>query len=318
MSGVGMIQPGQRIGEYEVVQKIGMGGMAEIFKAYDHTMERFVAIKVLLDFYMSDEEFRNRFFLEARSIAQLEHANILPIYDYGEVDSSLYFVVRYMPSGSLAHLVKRESPVSLHTAAHVMTALANALDYAHSKGILHRDLKTENVLLDANDHIYLADFGLAKIIGNPAGHFTRNFLPGTPEFMSPEQCLGEDDLTPASDQYSLGIVLFHMVTGKLPFQTSNPLALLQMQVNQPPPSIRFMRPDLPEAAESIIYRALAKQPGERFPTSGEFAEAFESALGIDRLIDRFGHSDLGERIDAALERVQRRKHRTDKADQSEN
>jgi serine/threonine-protein kinase len=305
-----MIQPGQRIGEYDVVEKIGMGGMAEIYKGYDRVIDRFVAIKVLLDYYTSDDEFRARFFLEARAIAQLEHADILPIYGYGEQDGSLYFVVRYMPSGSLADLIKRESPLSLHTAAHIMTALASALDYAHGSGILHRDLKTENVLLDASDHIYLADFGLVKIMGNPAGHFTRNFLPGTPEFMSPEQCLGEDDLTPASDQYSLGIVLYHMLTAKLPFRTSNPLAVLQMHVNEPPPSIRFSRPDLPESAEKVVYQALAKQPEARFATCGEFAQAFEKALGIDRLIDRFSHSDLGERIDSALERVQRRKRRT--------
>src|SRR5687767_13463446 len=118
-----MIQPGQRVGEYDIVEKIGMGGMAEIYKAHDRTIDRFVAIKVLLDYYTSDEEFRARFFLEARAIAQLEHANILPIYNYGEQDSSLYFVVRYMPSGSLADLIKRESPLSLHTVAHILTAL---------------------------------------------------------------------------------------------------------------------------------------------------------------------------------------------------
>ena len=311
-----MIQPGQRIGDYDVVERIGAGGMAEIYKAYDRTIDRFVAIKVLLDYFTSDEEFRARFFLEARAIAQLEHANILPIYNYGEQDGSLYFVVRYMPSGSLADLIKHQHPLSLHTVAHIMSALASALDYAHGRSILHRDLKTENVLLDASDHIYLADFGLVKIMGNPEGNFTRNFLPGTPEFMSPEQCLGEDELTPASDQYSLGIVLYHVLTGKLPFRTSNPLAVLQMQVNEPPPSIRFSRPDLPETAEKVIYQALAKQPEDRFTTCGEFAQAFERALGIDRLIDRFSHSDVGERIDAALERVQRRKRRTDAPDQS--
>lgn len=301
---------GQKLSGYEVVERIGVGGMAEIYRAYDRPVDRFVAIKVLSRDYRDNPEFRERFSLEAKSIARLEHAHILPIYAYGEHEGRLYFVVRYMPAGSLAQKVKREGPLQLADAAEMLDGIASALDYAHAKGILHRDFKTENVLLDASDHAYVADFGLAKLLNSPSGNLTREFLPGTPEFMSPEQCLGEDDLTPASDQYALGIVLFQMITGNLPFWSSNPLALLQKHVNETPPSPSAVRPDLPKGAEQVIMKAMAKKPADRFPNCAALSESFNYSLGFNRLVDRFG-SELGDRIDNALEKVQRKRKRPD-------
>jgi serine/threonine-protein kinase len=302
---------GRKIGGYDIVERIGAGGMAEVYKAYDPAVDRFVAVKVLLEEYCKDPEFRSRFHLEARSIAMVEHAHILPIFAYGEQDELLYLVMRYIPSGSLSDRIETHGQFPFAAACDILHPVADALDYAHEHGLLHRDLKTDNVLIDTTEHAYLADFGLVKLLQKPSGFFTRNFLPGTPEYMSPEQCLGEDDLTPAADQYALGIVLYYMICGRVPFKGNGPLAVLHHHVNSPPPPPADYRPNLPDATASVMLRALAKSPEDRFASCGEFAQAFENSLGPNRLVDRF-NSEMGDRIDAALERVQRKRSRRKK------
>jgi serine/threonine protein kinase len=302
---------GQKIGGYEIVERVGAGGMAEIYKAYDPSVDRFVAVKILLEEFSKDPEFRARFHLEAKSIALLEHAHILPIYAYGEQDSLLYLIMRYMPSGSLSDRIETHGQLPFNTACDLLHPIASALDYAHAHGVLHRDLKTDNVLLDSTDHAYLADFGLVKLLQKPSGRFTKNFLPGTPEYMSPEQCLGEDNLTPAADQYALGVVLYYMICGTVPFKGKGPLAVLHHHVNSPPPPPADYRINLPDATAQVMLHALAKRPEDRYASCTEFAQAFENSLGSNRLVDRF-NSDLGDHIDAALERVQRKRSRRKK------
>lgn len=296
---------GTVIGGYHIVELIGAGGMAEVYKGYEHSVDRFVAVKVMQPYLGDDETFRQRFEIEARTIALLEHPAVLPIYAYGNQDGRLYIAMRYMPDGSLTQRIKSDGPAPLKIASTWLTDMASALDYAHQNGILHRDLKSDNVLLDQHGNPYLADFGLVKLIHDSRG-LTGPLILGTPGFMSPEQCLGETELTPASDQYSLGVVLFYLLTGQLPFEHSASLTILHMQITQPPPSPRALRPELSALAEQVILRALAKQPEERFESCMALADAFRKAIPTHPVKERF-EEPLGSRIDSALERIQHRK-----------
>lgn len=299
---------GTRVGGYEVIEQIGAGGMSEVYKAWDGNLNRFVAIKVLSLHLSQTDEFRTRFDIEAKAIALLEHAHIVPLYAYGEEAGVLYLVLRYMPTGSLADRIKAEGPLPLDEAARLLDQLADALDYAHANGVLHRDFKTENVLLDANRDAFIADFGLAKLLTASAPRITGNFVVGTPSFMSPEQAMGQADIGPASDQYALGVVLYHMLVGALPFDAPTPLAVLQKHIREAPPAPRQLRPEIPPLAERALLRALLKDPARRYPDCNSFADAFRRTVNIPSLTDRID-GDLGSRIDAALARVEKQKRR---------
>jgi serine/threonine protein kinase len=269
---------GQELGGYRIVEQIGIGGMAVVYKAFDPRTERYVALKVLPQQYSKDPTFLMRFENEARAISKLEHLHILPIFAFGEQDGVSYMAMRYMDSGTLSDRIK-QGPIPLADCARILRQLAEALDYAHSHGILHRDIKPSNVLLDKSGNAYLTDFGIAKMVsGSSALDLTGSGLIGTPFYMSPEQCRGERDLTPASDLYSLGVVLYEMVTGLTPYRAETPLAVLQMHLSGPLPNPRAVRPELPEGAAAVIMKALAKDPHDRYPTGRALAEAFERAL----------------------------------------
>nr|MBN1230074.1 serine/threonine protein kinase [Anaerolineae bacterium] len=293
---------GKEIGDYRINSLIGYGGMGAVYKAYDPTINRFVAIKIMLPRYSADADFRERFDREAVIIASLEHIHILPVYAYGELDNLLYLVMRYMPGGSIASKIENKGPFPLDEAARMLYQMASALDYAHGRGVLHRDFKSENALLDTNGNTHLADFGLARLLSGSSG-LTGNMIVGTPAFMSPEQAKGSKELTGASDQYALGMVLYHMLTGQIPFDDEEPLAILQMQLFETPPSIRGYRGDLPELAERVVMRALAKSPEERYPSCAELARAFDDAVagsGLKRLHSDNIPLDLRNRINTAL------------------
>lgn len=294
-------------GTYTIVEKIGAGGMAEVYKAYDNSFDRYVAVKVLPELYMGDLEFRERFEREAKAIATLEHIHILPVHAYGEKDGVAFLVMRYIDTGTLAgDISDRLLPMPLDEASRLLNQMADALDYAHQRGIIHRDMKPSNVLLDADRNAYLADFGLAKIVAG-SSNLTNQSAIGTPNYMSPEQCMGEEYLTPATDQYALGVVLYEMVTGQTPFFAHNPLKVFQMHINDPVPSPRALRSELPEMAEVVLLQALTKQPEHRFPTCSAFAKAFEQGLagkGLHRLSAGRLPSELRSRIDSALAQVQ--------------
>jgi serine/threonine-protein kinase len=269
---------GRTLGNYRVVEQIGMGGMATVFKAYDPNTDRYVAIKVLPPQFSTAPTFRERFQREAKAIANLEHIHILPIFGYGEEDGIAYMVMRYLQTGTLSDRIK-QGPLPLPEAARLLTQIAEALDYAHSCHILHRDVKPKNVLLDGQTNAFLTDFGIAKIVEN-AVDLTGTGILGTPAYMSPEQCRGSKMLTPATDQYSLGIVLYEMVTGRTPYQAETPIALIYMQLNDPLPMPNTIRPDLPDEAQRVILKALAKEPNTRYPSCRDFAAAFSLAIGL--------------------------------------
>ncbi len=267
---------GETLGNYRIVEQIGMGGMATVYKAYDPDTDRYVALKILPRHLSQDPTFKERFDREAKAIAKLEHLHIIPIYTYGEDHGVAYMAMRYLPVGTLTDRIRR-GPLPLPEASRLLTQIAGALDYAHSHGLLHRDIKPSNVLLDNAGNAFLTDFGIAKMIESTVDLTAGNLL-GTPAYMSPEQCQGVKELTAASDIYSLGIVLYEMVTGIAPFRAETPVAIIYKQLHDPLPPPHQLRPDLPDEAQQVILKALAKAPESRYDSCGQLAAAFAAAV----------------------------------------
>lgn len=267
---------GKQLGNYQIVELIGRGGMAAVYKGYQPSMNRHVAIKVLSPQYSSDRAFVQRFQNEARLIAQLEHAHILPVYDFGQQEGMLYIVMRYLPTGTLEDRISPQG-MPLDEVLHILKQVASALDYAHSRGVIHRDLKPANVLIDAQGNAFLSDFGIAKTTEQEVSLTGTGNVIGTPNYMSPEQGLGEK-VDARSDIYALGVMLFEMLTGQVPFSGDNPMAVMLRHVHDVPPDPSSLRPDLPQAVSNVVLRALAKRPDERYQSAGELARALEQAL----------------------------------------
>lgn len=264
-----------QIGEYRIVQEIGQGGMATVYKAYQPSFDRYVAIKALPPQLSDDPKFFKRFQHEARMIARLEHRSILPVYAYGEQDGMPYIVMRLLEAGTLARRLF-QGPLDLPTAARIVEQVAEALDYAHAQGVIHRDLKPSNILLDEQHNAYLTDFGIAKILGSTS-HLTGYGVVGTPSYMSPEQCQGQSAI-PASDIYALGVILFELVTGHQPFEADTPLAVMYLHVREPVPSVREFDPSLPASLDRVIGRAMAKRPEDRYRSGHALAAALWKAV----------------------------------------
>ncbi|GAB4473385.1 MAG: hypothetical protein Kow00124_12300 [Anaerolineae bacterium] len=266
---------GQQIGQYRLVGVIGQGGMATVYRAYQPSVDRDVAIKALPRKLSEDPNFLRRYRHEARVIARLEHRSILPVYDYGEADGVPFIVMRLLEGGTLRDALAH-GPIDLDLAVRIMDQVSEALDYAHSRGVIHRDLKPSNILFDERQNAYLTDFGIAKILGE-ASQITAEGVIGTPSYMSPEQCQGKE-LTPASDLYALGVILFEMLTGRPPYQAETPLAVMYMHVRDAVPSICKIDPSLPPALDRVIARVLAKRPERRYPSAQALAADFKRAI----------------------------------------
>jgi WD40 repeat protein/tRNA A-37 threonylcarbamoyl transferase component Bud32 len=260
---------GKQLGQYRIIEPLGRGGMASVFKAYQPGMDRYVAVKILPKAYASEPGFLARFQQEARVIANLEHPHIVPVHEFGEAEGYTYLVMRYVEGGTLANLLR--GPQDLSTIKRIITQLASALDYAHQRGIIHRDIKPSNVLIDQQGNAQLTDFGLAKIVERTTKLTVSGAFLGTPKYASPEQGKSEP-LSGRSDIYSLGVILYEMVTGKVPFEAETPLALLFKHVHDPLPLPRSVNPAVPEDLERIILKALAKDPADRYATAGELAQ----------------------------------------------
>ncbi len=269
---------GTRLGNCRLVRKLGEGGMAEVWEAVDVTLERRVAIKVVKETISSLPEFDARFRREAKTAAQLEHPNILPIYGFGVEDGVAYIEMPYLSGGTLAARLEGGPPPPPETVCDWVDDLASALDAAHARGIIHRDIKTVNVLFDQSGRIVLADFGLAKSMADSSGLTKAGTLMGTPMYLSPEQAKAEA-LTPRSDQFSLGVLVYRMLTGQLPWGPNAAAALVMMRiVSHDPPAPTSLRPELPAAVDAVVSRVLAKRKEDRFESCTAFAAALRAAL----------------------------------------
>jgi serine/threonine protein kinase len=270
----------QTLGQYQIVESIGAGGMATVYKAYQPGLDRHVAIKVLPAQHALTPGFTERFFLEAKAVAQLSHPNILPIYDVGVEGDLSYFVMKHVPGRTLQDLLGR--PMDLPTVSHYLDQMAGALDHAHDSGIIHRDVKPSNILLE-DDWLLLADFGLAKIVMGSQDLTGSGTVLGTPAYLSPEQARG-DAIDHRADIYSLGIVLYEMVLGQVPFEAETPLGVVLKHISEPVPRPRQLRPDLPASVERILLKAMAKEPAKRFDQAGEMAQALHAIVQPSSLL----------------------------------
>ena len=272
------LQPGQMLGSYRIINQVGQGGMATVYKAYQPSMDRHVAIKVLPSQLAESKEFVKRFQQEARVIARLEHPHILPAFDYGESEGIAYFVMRYLEAGTLKDRMEAGRPLPLDEIDRIFTQLADALSYAHSHGVIHRDLKPSNALVDRDGNLFLTDFGIAKILESASPRLTQtDAIMGTPAYISPEQAQART-VDQRSDIYSLGIILYEMATGSVPFVADTPLAVILKHVSDPLPLPSRIKPDISPAIEQVILKALAKDPEDRFATAAEFLSVWKRAL----------------------------------------
>lgn len=260
-----------KIGRYEVVRKLGQGGMATVFLAYDPVMGREVAIKVLPREFLHDSNFRARFEREVKTIAALDHPQIVPVYDSGEDDGQPFLVMRYMAGGSLKDKLE-QGPIPFERAIAILNGIAIALDEAHSHGVVHRDLKPANILFDQRGDAFLSDFGIVKLAQSTAT-YTGSGIIGTPAYMSPEQVYGDREIDGRSDIYSLGVLLYQMLTGKMPYGGDTPAKQMMAHVMEPVPNILSTRPDLPIGCQTVIEKALAKEPNGRFDTASHLVTA---------------------------------------------
>ncbi|MGC9397390.1 MAG: protein kinase domain-containing protein [Anaerolineae bacterium] len=268
---------GKTLGSYQLTEQIGQGGMATVFKAYQPSMDRYVAVKILPSHFTQDATFVARFTQEARVLARLEHPHILPVYDYGEQEGVTYLVMRYIEAGTLHDLIAERGTLNLREIVRLMGQVGRALGYAHDQGVIHRDIKPSNVLIDPQGNAFLTDFGIAKIVAGTAKFTGTGAVIGTPAYMAPEQGLGKP-LDERCDIYALGVMLYEMVTGQVPFDAETPLAVMMKHVYDPLPLPRFFRPDIPEVIERVILKALAKSPEDRFQTALEMVETLERAV----------------------------------------
>ncbi len=269
---------GRTLGNYQITDLLGQGGMATVYKGYREDIDRYVAVKVLPPHPGLDAQFVDRFKLEARTIARLQHPHILPLYDYGAEDDILYLVMAYVEGGSLADRIER-GVLSLREIETLLRQMASALDYAHRQGVIHRDIKPDNILLDKEGHALLADFGIVKLTsGGSGGRLTvTGGLVGTPAYMAPEQGRGEE-ITSSADIYSLGVVVYEMLTGRQPYSAETPMQVVIKHMNEPIPSVRDRNEALPAALEMVIQRVLAKDQNNRYVSAAEFADDFTRAV----------------------------------------
>ncbi len=268
---------GQKLGKYEITELVGRGGMATVYKGYQRDIDRFVAVKVLPPHPNLDEQFIDRFQLEARTIARLQHPHILPVYDYGTQDNILYIAVAYVRGGSLSDRID-QGQMPLLDIEVLLKQIAAALDYAHRQGVIHRDIKPDNILLDGEGNALLADFGIVKLLEEDSRLTATGGLIGTPAYMAPEQAKGQSNVDGLADIYSLGIVIFEMITGQQPYRADSPLQVALQHVTEPPPRITSKRSGLPPALERVMLKVMAKEPGDRYKTATALADDFSHAI----------------------------------------
>lgn len=268
---------GTTVGAYKIVEKLGKGGMATVYKAYHAALDRHVAIKVLHPTFKDDESFLRRFSREAKVVARLEHAHIVPVYDFAEHEGFPYLVMRYIKGETLKDRMS-QGILPKSEVVRIATAVASALDYAHQQGVLHRDIKPSNILLTKGGGVYIADFGLARITHAGESTMSQDMIMGTPQYISPEQAKGDEGIDGRTDVYSFGIVLYELITGRVPFQSDTSYAVIHAQIFDPPPLPSELNAKVGPELETVLLKALSKAPADRYQTAGELAAAFCGAL----------------------------------------
>jgi serine/threonine protein kinase len=277
------LAPGSRVAGYLVQEPLGAGGMAVVYRARDERLGRLVALKVLTPALAADEEFRRRFTAESRAAAAVDHPHVIPVYEAGGGGPALFIAMRLVTGGDLRGVLAREGQLAPERTAGLLSPVASALDAAHRAGLVHRDVKPANVLVDSGpgrpEHLYLSDFGISKGAASSAGLTETGQYLGTPHYMSPEQVKGHP-VDGRADQYALACVAWELLTGTVPFPHDEGLDVLFAHLHAPVPRLDALRADLPAAVGQVLTRALAKEPGERYPSCGEFADAVREALAL--------------------------------------
>jgi serine/threonine-protein kinase len=271
-------QPGDLIADrYELEELVGSGGMSSVFRAHDRQLERDVAIKILHEHYADDPEYLERFRREARLVARLSHPNIVTVIDRGDDDGRQYIVFELVEGENLKELVVRSGRLSVRRALELALAIADGLAFAHDHGLVHRDVKPQNVLLNREGEVKVTDFGIARSLHMEHGMTQTGTVLGTGEYLAPEQASGKP-VSPATDVYSLGVVLWELLAGDVPFTGDNFVAVALRHVNEPPPHLRERRPDVTPRLDAAVQRALAKDPARRFPSMTAFAKELRACL----------------------------------------
>ncbi|MCJ7622510.1 MAG: protein kinase, partial [Anaerolineaceae bacterium] len=265
------------VGPYEIVEQLGRGGMATVYRAYHKALDRYVAIKVMHQAFMEDSNFLSRFQREAKVVASLDHPNIIPIYDFSEHKGQPYLVMKLVDGITLKERIENEH-LSYNEILEIIESVAAALGYAHKKRILHRDIKPSNVIIASDGKIYLTDFGLARIIQSGDSSLTGDRMIGTPHYMSPEQAMSSTDLDGRTDIYSLGVMLYEMIVGRVPFTADTPFMIIHDHIYTPVEPPRGINPQIPVEVEEVLMKALAKKPADRFHNVGEMIHALRTAL----------------------------------------
>jgi eukaryotic-like serine/threonine-protein kinase len=266
---------------YELEELVGTGGMSSVYRAHDRLLDRKVALKVLHEQYAADADYVERFRREARSVAALSHPNIVTVIDRGEHDGRQFIVFEYIEGENLKRLIERRGPAPVATALELGIQIARGLSFAHQQGLVHRDVKPQNVLLNGNNEAKVTDFGIARSIDVQHGMTQTGTVLGTSDYIAPEQAQGQrvDEQT---DVYSLGVVLYELLTSEVPFPAENFVAAAMRHINEPPPSIRDKRPDVSPRLEAAIQKAMAKEPTQRFPTMAAFCQELDACLAESR------------------------------------
>lgn len=267
---------GENVGPYRIIEQLGQGGMATVFKAYHASLDRYVAIKVLHQAFNNDDTFIGRFEREAKVVARLEHPHIVPVYDYSEHETRPYLVMKYIEGDTLKARLNK-GPLNSTEIEQVMDSVGSALAYAHKQGILHRDIKPSNVLLSTEGVMYLADFGLARIAQAGESTLSSDSIMGTPQYISPEQAMGKKDLDAGTDIYSFGVMLYEMVVGQVPFSADTPFSIIHDHIYSPLPMPKDINPDVPEPVQRVLLKTLSKDRSDRYATVEELVKAFKKA-----------------------------------------